>query len=59
VKSTQRGVAPIVRPEFQEVQPEVTIAADITVVEEPEEAGATRPSFARARKKPAAKGKTE
>ncbi len=58
VKTAQRGVAPIVRPEFQEVQPEVTIAADITVVEEPEEAGATRP-FTRVRKKPAVKGKTE
>jgi small subunit ribosomal protein S2 len=52
VKSASRGVAQVVRPEFQEVQPEVTIAADIVVADEEEaEGGATRP-FMRRRKKP-------
>jgi len=49
VKTAQRGVAPIIRPEFQEVQPEVTIAADIVVAEGDEE-DAARP-FARRRGK--------
>jgi len=53
VKPAQRGIAPIVRPEFQEVQPEVTIAADINVEEEEEVEGVT-PAFSRRRKKPAA-----
>jgi small subunit ribosomal protein S2 len=52
-KPAQRGIAPIVRPEFQEVQPEVTIAADINVEEEEDPEGAAR-TFARRRKKPAA-----
>ncbi len=65
-KPTARGVAPIVRPEFQEVQPEVTIAADINVEEDEEAEGAVgaagaaaRPAFARRRKKPAADAKPE
>jgi len=55
VKPAQRGIAPIVRPEFQELQPEVTIAADINVVEDEEVEGATR-TFTRRKKKPAAAG---
>ncbi|HTB62603.1 MAG TPA: 30S ribosomal protein S2 [Opitutales bacterium] len=53
VKTAQRGLTPIVRPEFQEVQPEVTIAADIVVAEEEEEpaAAAGARTFARKRKK--------
>ncbi len=56
VKTAQRGLTPIVRPEFQEVQPEVTIAADIVVGEEEEEpvAGAAARPFVRKRKKAAA-----
>jgi len=53
VKTTQRGIAPIVRPEFQEVQPEVTIAADIVVAEEEDEVVPARPAV-RARKPKAA-----
>jgi len=53
VKTAQRGLAPIVRPEFQEVQPEVTIAADITVGEDEEEVTGTalRPAPIRRKKK--------
>jgi small subunit ribosomal protein S2 len=52
VKTAQRGLAPIVRPEFQEVQPEVTIAADIVVGEEEEEpAGAAPRPFVRRAKR--------
>jgi small subunit ribosomal protein S2 len=36
VKTSQRGLTPMVRPDFQEMQPEVTIAADIVVAEEAE-----------------------
>jgi small subunit ribosomal protein S2 len=55
VKATQRGVAPVVRPEFQDVQPEVTIAADIVVGEEEEaEAGGPRPFMRRRSGKKAA-----
>ncbi len=45
VKTSQRGMTPLVRPDFQEMQPEVTIAADIVVAEEPDAdgAGAVRP----------------
>jgi small subunit ribosomal protein S2 len=59
-KPAQRGVAPIVRPEFQEVQPEVTIAADITVGEDDDAEGAAPAATAtRRRKKPAADAKPE
>lgn len=57
-KPAQRGVAPIVRPEFQEVQPEVTIAADINVVEEEDADGAVK-TATRRKKKPAADAKPE
>ncbi len=53
VKTAQRGLAPIVRPEFQEVQPEVTIAADIVVAEEEEEPLAAPRPFVRRAKRPA------
>jgi small subunit ribosomal protein S2 len=36
VKTAQRGVTQMVRPDFQDVQPEVTIAADIVVGDEEE-----------------------
>ncbi len=52
-KTAQRGVVPIVRPEFQEVQPEVTIASDIVVAEDEEEVVPARPAV-RARKPKAA-----
>jgi small subunit ribosomal protein S2 len=52
-KTAQRGIAPIVRPEFQEVQPEVTIAADIVVAEDEEEVGAAPRPFVRRAKRPA------
>jgi small subunit ribosomal protein S2 len=39
-KTAQRGMAPMVRPDFQEMQPEVTIAADIVVNEDAAEASA-------------------
>ncbi len=58
-KPAQRGVAPIVRPEFQEVQPEVTIAADINVVEEEAPEGAAKTGATRRKKKPAADAKPE
>jgi small subunit ribosomal protein S2 len=61
VKATQRGVAPVVRPDFQDVQPEVTIAADIVVEEDEAEAGAVRGAAPRRKKRaaPAADAKAE
>jgi hypothetical protein len=50
VKTVQRGMAPVVRPDFQDVQPEVTIAADIVVQEEEPEA--VGPRGPRRRKRP-------
>jgi small subunit ribosomal protein S2 len=41
-KTAQRGMTPMVRPDFQEMQPEVTIAADIVVNEEAEADSAPR-----------------
>ncbi len=56
-KPAARGVAPIVRPEFQEMQPEVTIAADINVAVSEDDAEGAAPraaaGSARRRKKPA------
>jgi len=43
VKTSQRGLTPLVRPDFQEMQPEVTIAADIVVGEEAEPDMGARP----------------
>jgi small subunit ribosomal protein S2 len=60
VKATQRGVAPVVRPDFQDVQPEVTIAADIVVEEDEAEAGAVRTAPRRKKRAaPAADAKAE
>lgn len=43
IKTSQRGMTPLVRPDFQEMQPEVTIAADIVVGEEAEPDMGLRP----------------
>jgi small subunit ribosomal protein S2 len=43
VKTSQRGMTPLVRPDFPEMQPEVTIAADIVVGEEAESDMGGRP----------------
>ena len=43
VKTSQRGLTQLVRPDFQEMQPEVTIAADIVVGEEAEPDMSARP----------------
>lgn len=50
VKTPQKGITPIIRPEIVEVQPEVTLSADIMVDEE-EEKSAKAPAKGRAKAK--------